>query len=123
MMSRVALFVVVCSILGAGGMWIGLTAAAAVEPVVCPMPSSSFPAGATVYEYIIVGSGAGGGPLAARLAAHGYSVLLLEAGSDSEKRLNTSVPGYHGASTEDEQIAWNYFVQHYENQTQAKRDR
>src|SRR6202008_1617231 len=34
------------------------------------------------FHYIIVGSGAGGGPLAARLALAGKRVLLIEAGSD-----------------------------------------
>jgi len=34
----------------------------------------------TAFDYIIVGSGAGGGPLAARLAIAGRSVLLIEAG-------------------------------------------
>lgn len=34
------------------------------------------------FEYIVVGSGPGGGPLAANLARHGHSVLLLEAGGD-----------------------------------------
>src|SRR4026209_1991545 len=34
------------------------------------------------YEYVIVGSGAGGGPLAANLARNGHKVLLLEAGKD-----------------------------------------
>lgn len=32
------------------------------------------------YEYIVVGSGAGGGPLASRFARAGKRVLLLEAG-------------------------------------------
>ncbi|MGZ8532742.1 MAG: NAD(P)-binding protein [Candidatus Binatia bacterium] len=40
---------------------------------------SEAPAGARAYEYIVVGSGAGGGTVAARLAEAGRSVLLLEA--------------------------------------------
>ena len=39
----------------------------------------------TDYEYIIVGSGAGGGTLAARLAENGHKVLILEAGGDPLK--------------------------------------
>ncbi len=34
------------------------------------------------YEYVVVGSGAGGGTVAARLAESGRKVLLLEAGGD-----------------------------------------
>jgi choline dehydrogenase len=34
------------------------------------------------YDFVIVGSGAGGGPLAANLALEGFSVLLIDAGSD-----------------------------------------
>src|SRR5262245_27756927 len=33
-------------------------------------------------EYIVVGSGAGGGTVAARLVEYGYRVLVLEAGGD-----------------------------------------
>jgi choline dehydrogenase len=32
------------------------------------------------FEYIVVGSGPGGGPIASNLARVGHSVLLLEAG-------------------------------------------
>jgi choline dehydrogenase-like flavoprotein len=38
------------------------------------------------YDYIIVGSGAGGGPLAHWLTAAGHSVLMLEAGSRFQPR-------------------------------------
>ena len=34
------------------------------------------------WDYVIVGSGAGGGTLAARLAESGMRVFLLEAGGD-----------------------------------------
>jgi len=34
------------------------------------------------YDYIVVGSGPGGAPLASRLGLAGYNVLVIEAGSD-----------------------------------------
>ncbi len=34
------------------------------------------------YDFVIVGSGAGGGPLAANLALEGFSVVVIEAGGD-----------------------------------------
>jgi heterodisulfide reductase subunit A-like polyferredoxin len=36
-----------------------------------------------LFDYIVIGSGAGGGPVAARLANEGYKVALLEAGLDA----------------------------------------
>ncbi|QRV82826.1 GMC oxidoreductase [Ceratobasidium sp. AG-Ba] len=64
------------------------------------------------YDYIVVGAGAGGGPLAARLAINGYKVLLMDAGHDVNN-LNTTVPVYLARSNEDPQLALDYYVQHY----------
>lgn len=70
-------------------------------------------------DFIIVGSGAGGGPLAARLALRGYHVLLLEAGRDHTDPDNPElqdpklrVPAYQGISTEDSRWSWDFFVRH-----------
>ena len=66
---------------------------------------------ATEYEYIIVGSGAGGGPLAANLARKGHKVLLMEAGGNDED-YNYQVPVFHTLSTEDATLRWDFFVRH-----------
>lgn len=44
------------------------------------------------YEFIVIGSGAGGGPLAANLARAGHTVLLLEAGTDNGDLMLQRVP-------------------------------
>ena len=48
------------------------------------------------------------------LALAGYTVLLLEAGGETENA-NYSVPAFHPLSTEDQDLQWNYFVRHYAN--------
>jgi choline dehydrogenase len=73
------------------------------------------------YDYIVVGSGAGGGPVAANLAAAGMRVLLLEAGGDAEPA-NYQVPCFHAFATEDPTLSWNYFVRHYADDAQQQRD-
>lgn len=67
----------------------------------------------TGYEYIVVGSGAGGGPLAARLALAGHSTLLIEAGDDEGANINYTVPAYNAKASEDPAMAWNFFARHY----------
>ena len=48
-------------------------------------------ANAVEFDYVVVGSGAGGGPIAVNLARAGMRVLLLEAGGDDE-RMDSTVP-------------------------------
>ncbi|KAF7588586.1 hypothetical protein BBP40_005505 [Aspergillus hancockii] len=76
----------------------------------------------TGYEYIVVGSGAGGGPVAARLALAGHRTLLLEAGNDQGHNVNYTVPGYAAKVTEDPALAWDFWVRHYANETRQARD-
>lgn len=76
----------------------------------------------TGYEYVVVGSGAGGGPLAARLALAGHKTLLIEAGDDQGANINYTVPAYNARVSEDPNLAWNFFVRHYADETRQARD-
>jgi choline dehydrogenase len=78
-------------------------------------------ADADTFDYVVVGSGAGGGPLAANLARAGMKVLLLEAGTDAAG-YNYQVPCFHGHATEDEELRWDFFVRHYASDEQQLRD-
>ena len=87
-------------------------------------------------EYVIVGSGAGGGTLAARLAEAGRTVMLLEAGGDPREQAanlegavggsrmldDYDVPAFHPFASENESISWDFFVRHYDNDEQQRRD-
>jgi hypothetical protein len=86
------------------------------------LPRAALGVELTGYEYIVVGSGAGGGPLAARLALAGHKTLLIEAGDDKGSSYNYTVPAYSTRSSEDESMAWDFFVRHYADDARQARD-
>src|SRR5713226_8945870 len=85
---------------------------------------------AAEYDFIVVGAGAGGGPLAANLALapEGFRVALLEAGDDplkmpgSREYYSYGVPALHGRASEEPHMSWSFFVEHYSDPDRQKRD-
>ncbi|KAH8885554.1 alcohol oxidase, partial [Thozetella sp. PMI_491] len=81
--------------------------AATVVLAADPVPSE--------YDYIVVGSGPGGGPLACDLARAGYSTLLLEAGTDQgDNPLYADLQNFNEAANDD-LSRWDFWVKHSED--------
>src|SRR5215210_5097711 len=87
-------------------------------------------------EYLVVGSGAGGGTVAARLAEAGKQVILIEAGGDPRQlsagdpaRPTTNrlphdydVPAFHAFASENTAMSWDFFVRHHQDDQLQRRD-
>lgn len=89
----------------------------------------------SAWDYIVVGSGAGGGTVAARIAESGYTVLLLEAGTDAKQLPANStdpgasrlpadydVPCFNAFASENAAMRWDFFVRHYGDLQKQKLD-
>jgi choline dehydrogenase len=85
------------------------------------LPEDALPVDVETFDYVVVGSGAGGGPVAANLAEAGQRVLLLEAGLDPEDD-DYRVPAFHGRASESPGMTWPFFVRHYDDDAQQRRD-
>ncbi|KAJ7118936.1 hypothetical protein C8R44DRAFT_789680 [Mycena epipterygia] len=75
----------------------------------CPDLSQQAP---DVFDFVVVGAGAGGGPLASRLAENGFSVFLVDAGNDVNT-FNTTLPAYFARATEDPTIELAYNIKEF----------
>jgi len=70
------------------------------------------------FEYIVVGTGPGGGPLAADLARAGHSVLVLEAGDDQLDLDVLKTMYLFNSATNNNSSRWDFFVRHSDDQAE-----
>ncbi|KAL2166456.1 hypothetical protein VTG60DRAFT_2740 [Thermothelomyces hinnuleus] len=76
------------------------------------------PAAPASYDYIVVGSGPGGGPLAADLARAGYKTLLIEAGGDEGDNPTYADIANFNEAANDELTRWDFWVKHSDDPDQ-----
>ncbi|KAE9568534.1 Choline dehydrogenase [Colletotrichum fructicola] len=74
-------------------------------------PVTANPPIKNTYDYIVIGSGPGGGPLASTLARAGFSTLLLEAGGDESHDIGTALANGGYALTAAN--SWGFWVRHH----------
>ena len=60
--------------------------------------------------------------MAARLALAGHKTLLIEAADDQGANINYTVPSFNARVSEDHNMAWNFFVNHYSDEKRQAKD-
>ncbi|MBO2453366.1 GMC family oxidoreductase N-terminal domain-containing protein [Actinomadura barringtoniae] len=116
---------------GAGALVAGMAAATAFDAGHDPpdgradeprpdwiVPDSDPTADRREYDYIVIGSGAGGAPVAANLAERGFQVLVVEAGPGTIAEIPYSVPAFHLFASSDPALSWDFYVRHYTDTAQ-----
>lgn len=66
----------------------------------------------TEFDYIVIGSGPGGGPLASNLARAGFETLLIEAGDDEFADPSSHVINYFVSTGIHDNLHWDFYVKH-----------
>ncbi|KAJ0120794.1 alcohol oxidase [Diaporthe amygdali] len=75
----------------------------------------------TEFDYIVIGSGPGGGPLASNLARAGFETLLVEAGDDEFADPSSNVIDYFVTTGIHDNLHWDFYVKHYDDLEQDLR--
>lgn len=94
-----------------------LVALASPSPPHCETPKTH-QNNTNTYDYVVVGSGPGGGTIATNLARAGYEVLLIEAGGDESSAIATQIHALYSIGTP---TSWGFFVRHSDDIERTKR--
>lgn len=85
------------------------------------MSDHTTPATDDEVDFVVIGSGAGGGPLAANLAEAGFTVAVLEAGRNHVCDYY-AIPIMQAHASEDSDMSWDFFVRHYDDDQRSAAD-
>jgi choline dehydrogenase len=96
-------------------------ASAALSAALLCMTVAAVPTENNTYEYIVIGTGPGGAPLAANLARAGHSVLVVEAGDDQTENVNVSQWINFNSAGNDPATRWDFFVKHSDDEAREAR--